>query len=69
LKKRGELDSISELEIFAEKLEKASLATIAEGVMTKDLAAMSTLPNKQSVNSLEFLEQIRIRLDKLMEVK
>ncbi len=69
LKKRGELDSIPELEAFADKLEKASLATIAEGVMTKDLAAMSTLTNKQAVNSMEFLEQIRIRLDKLMGVK
>lgn len=66
LKKRGEMDYLPELVRYANNLEKASLATIGEGVMTKDLAAMSTLTNKQAVNSLEFLEQIRLRLDALM---
>ena len=68
LRKRGELDALPELAIFADKLEKASLATIEEGVMTKDLALMSTLPGKRAVSSKAFLEEIRIRLDRLLAV-
>lgn len=66
LRKRGELDFNDALVDFAHKLETASLATIEEGVMTKDLALMSTLENKKAVNSKEFLEEIAIRLNRLM---
>ena len=38
LRKRGELDGIKELMGFADKLERATLATIEAGKMTKDLA-------------------------------
>ena len=37
LRKRGEMDGIKELQEFADKLEKATLQTIEEGKMTKDL--------------------------------
>jgi isocitrate dehydrogenase len=37
LKKRGELDGNDELRLFAEKLEKAALQTIENGIMTNDL--------------------------------
>jgi len=62
LKKRGELDGIPELSAFAEKLEKATVQTIEEGVMTGDLYVLSTLPDKKKVNTEQFLDEINIRL-------
>lgn len=66
LKKRGELDGLKELVTFAEKLEQASLATIEAGVMTKDLAQLSELPNKKIVNTKEFLIEIQKQLDAIL---
>lgn len=63
LRKRGELDDLPELIRFADTLEKATLQTVEDGVMTGDLAGMSTLPNVQSVNSEEFLAAIKERLE------
>jgi len=63
LRKRGELDGNERLVDFAGKLEKAAIDTIEEGIMTGDLAAMSTLPNIQKVGTQEFLEAIKIRLE------
>ena len=62
LRKRGELDDIPELINFAEKLEKASIQTIEEGVMTKDLALLSEHNNKKVVNTEDFLKEIGLRL-------
>jgi isocitrate dehydrogenase len=62
LKKRGELDEIPELVSFAERLEQASIRTVEDGIMTGDLAAISTLPNKQSVDTETFLKQVNERL-------
>ena len=66
LKKRGQLDNTPRLVDFAEKLEKATVQTIEEGVMTGDLVALSSLPNKRKVNTEEFLTEIRDRLEKLL---
>jgi isocitrate dehydrogenase len=66
LRKRGELDSLPELMKFADDLEKATIQTIEEGVMTGDLAALSTLENKQKVDTEEFLLAVNERLQKLM---
>lgn len=66
LRKRGELDGLPELSHFADMLEKASVNTIEEGVMTGDLAALSNLENKKKVNTEEFLHEVKLRLDKLM---
>ena len=55
LRKRGELDGISELSDFADKLEKATIQTIESGIMTGDLALLSNLENKKKVNTEEFL--------------
>ena len=66
LRKRGELDNLPELMAFADKLEKATIQTIEEGVMTGDLAAMSTLENIQKVGTEEFLLAIRDRLEALL---
>ena len=66
LKKRGELDNIPELSAFAEKLEKATVATIENGTMTGDLALISKLPNVNKVNTLEFIQAIRAELEKML---
>ncbi len=66
LRKRGELDGNDELMAFADKLEKATIATIEDGVMTGDLYLLSNLENKKKVNSREFLEEINLRLKELM---
>lgn len=66
LKKRGELDGINELVGFAEKLEAASIKTITDGVLTKDLAIISDLENKKVVNTQQFLEEIDIRVKELL---
>ena len=67
LRKRGELDNIPELIAYADKLEKATIQTIEEGVMTGDLYLLSKLENKRKVNSREFLEEINTRLAALMQ--
>ena len=66
LRKRAELDELPALADFADKLEQASLAVIEDGVMTKDLVLLSTLPEKKAVNSMEFLDAIAARLTVLM---
>lgn len=66
LKKRGELDGIESLVNFADKLENASLQTIEKGIMTKDLAALSDLPNKTVVNTESFLLEIKKTLEEIM---
>ena len=66
LRKRGELDQIPKLAEFANKLEQASIQTIEQGVMTGDLYALSSLENKQTVDTETFLQEINKRLVKLL---
>jgi len=66
LKKRGELDNNVELVAFADKLEKATITTIEEGIMTGDLASLSTIANKKVVDTETFLVEIKARLEKLI---
>lgn len=66
LRKRGELDGNAALEEFADKLERATLDTIESGVMTGDLASMSTLPEIHKVDTEEFLLAINENLQKLL---
>jgi isocitrate dehydrogenase len=66
LRKRGELDNNSDLVAFADKLEKATIATIEEGIMTGDLASLSTIENKKVATTEEFLLAINERLEKLI---
>ena len=63
LRKRGELDGNDELVAFADKLEKASLQAIEDGVMTKDLAMLTDLKEVKTVNTYEFIKEIRNRLE------
>ena len=62
LRKRGELDGLTDLCEFADKLEKAVLDTISDGIMTGDLASISSLENKQTVDTETFLNEINERL-------
>ncbi len=66
LKKRGELDQLDSLVSFADKLERATLETIEMGVMTKDLAQLSEVPNKKIVNTKDFLLEIQKRLNTIL---
>ena len=62
LRKRGEFDENDELIAFADKLEKAALKTIEDGVMTKDLAMLTDLKEVKTVNTYEFIKEIRNRI-------
>ncbi len=62
LRKRGELDGNNELVDFADKLEKATIDTIESGIMTGDLYLLSSLENKQKVNTEEFLDAVHDKL-------
>ena len=66
LKKRGELDGIDALVDFANKLEKATIATIESGKMTKDLALITTLENPTVLNSENFIKAIRETLENML---
>ena len=59
LRKRGELDGNKELMAFADKLEKATIKTIEDGRMTKDLALITSLKDVTVLNSEEFIKAIR----------
>nr|WP_325293825.1 NADP-dependent isocitrate dehydrogenase [uncultured Oscillibacter sp.] len=63
LKRRGELDHLPDLSRFAQRLEDASLQTLEDGVMTKDLLPLVD-PGFQArgVDSAEFLDAIAARL-------
>ena len=66
LRKRGELDQNAQLSAFADKLEKATLATIEGGKMTKDLAMITELENPKVLNSRDFILEVRKNLDQLV---
>ncbi len=62
LRKRGELDNIPELCEFADKLEAASIKTMEDGVMDKNLSLISRLENKRVVDTETFLREIAARI-------
>ncbi|MCL1832025.1 MAG: NADP-dependent isocitrate dehydrogenase [Oscillospiraceae bacterium] len=62
LKKRGELDSLTELVEFAQRLEKATVDTIEDGIMTGDLYVISSLADKRKVTTQEFIKEVAQRL-------
>ena len=63
LRKRGELDGNAALMDFADKLEKATIQTIEDGKMTKDLALITTLLDVKVLNSADFIKAIRATYD------
>lgn len=66
LRKRGELDGLSDLVEFADRLEKASIQTIEDGVMTKDLAMLCSDTDLITVNTEGFLREINKRLSRIL---
>lgn len=63
LKRRGELDDLPELVRFGQALEDASLQTLTDGVMTKDLLGLVEPGfTARGVDSEEFLDEIARRL-------
>lgn len=62
LRKRGELDGNAGLIDFADRLERASIGTIEAGEMTKDIYAISDLPEKKMLTTKEFLDAVAKRL-------
>lgn len=66
LRKRGELDGLTELVGYADALERATIKTIEDGVMTGDLYAMSKLEKKEKVDTEGFLKAIDKRLKAML---
>ncbi|MBW8380914.1 MAG: NADP-dependent isocitrate dehydrogenase [Youngiibacter sp.] len=65
LRKRGEMDRLPDLVEFCDKLDKATLDTIEDGIMTKDLAVLAE-GEKTVVTTKAFLEAINSRLQKAL---
>jgi isocitrate dehydrogenase len=65
LRKRGEIDGNPDLMKFADKLEKATIDTFQDGVITGDLAKLAQ-GSIRIVNTTEILDEINSRLAKMM---
>jgi isocitrate dehydrogenase len=65
-RKRGELDNLPKLIDYADKLEKACLDTLNDGIMTKDLIALSEGIQTKTVYTDEFIAEIKSRLQKYL---
>ncbi len=66
LRKRGELDELPELVHYADCLEKATVGTIEDGIMTGDLYSMSKLEKKEKVDTEGFLKAVDERLKAML---
>lgn len=63
LRKRGELDDIYDLIKYSDAVDKAILQTISDGIMTGDLASISTLSKIQTVDTETFLMEVEKRVN------
>ncbi len=63
LRKRGELDGNAALSDFADKLEKACIATIEDGKMTGDLVRITQVKDPVTLSSEAFIKAIRTTLE------
>ncbi len=66
LRKRGEMDKNAALCQFADKLERATIQTIEAGKMTKDLSLITSLENVITLNSQDFIKEIRATYESSM---
>jgi isocitrate dehydrogenase len=67
LAKRGEFDNLPDLVEFAQKLEKACIKTLDDGIMTKDLSGLVSEGYKSTpVNSETFIKTIRQNLEAML---
>lgn len=64
LRKRGEKDGLTDLMHFADCLEKASIQTLNDGIMTKDLVGLVEDGKVKAVNTRDFILAIKERLVK-----
>ncbi|MCR5528543.1 MAG: NADP-dependent isocitrate dehydrogenase [Saccharofermentans sp.] len=62
LRKRGQMDELPDLVDFADRLEKASIDTIESGTITGDLKNLINVPEKNVVNTEDFLKAIAAKL-------
>jgi isocitrate dehydrogenase len=62
LRKRGELDQLSDLAAFADDLERASLEAVEAGEMTGDLARLADPAPEKVLDSNDFMDAIARRL-------
>ncbi len=62
LRKRGQMDELPDLVDFADRLEKASIETIESGTITGDLKNLINVPEKNVVNTEDFLKAIAAKL-------
>lgn len=69
LRKRGEMDNLEKLVIFADELEAACFDTLNAGIVTKDLVNLMEGIEPHAVTSAEFMKAIRTRLEERLAVK
>jgi isocitrate dehydrogenase len=62
LRKRGQLDGLADLADFADRLEKATVDTIEQGTMTKELALLSQGGSSTVVDTQGFIKAVAGRL-------
>ena len=65
LRKRAQMDGLTELEAFADRMEKAVLMTIEGGIMTKDLALLAEGIQPEQVNTEDFIKAVRRQMEAL----
>ncbi len=66
LRKRGELDGLEALQLFADRLEQAVIRTIESGKMTGDLARITSLEQVQELDSAGFIKAVRDTYESLL---
>ena len=62
LRKRAQMDGLSDLENFAARLEKSAVSTIESGIITGDLNSLLDHPDKKVVNTADFLKAVAANL-------
>lgn len=62
LRKRAELDGLPDLAAFADRLEKTSVETIEDGVVTGDLRNLVQLDQVKVVDTADFLKEVARRM-------
>lgn len=69
LRRRGEMDGLSELIGFADKLEAASVDTMNSGLLTGDLYALADPElHATRVNTRDFIKEIKRKLESLLGI-
>jgi len=70
---RAKLDNLPELTSFCEKLEQSTIEAVENGEMTKDLAICiqnrNDVPRSSYLNTLQYIQAVRKRLEKKLESK